>query len=245
MYDAATPEPVVELSRPQVRRVLARRVSHPGYSPETHLGSPSNSGSSQSPSPPSPRPPITLTTPPQPSYPTNDDDSVPLIPPSQNVHTTSSTSFAHVPPLQKRSDHFQSHSPSHSRSRQTHYDQRYSSDSSSDENQPNPTAQTSVVLRTTKLVPSSPLRGSTVMNSRASEPLSHYRPQTEYPVQADPASPYYAFQDTRLVPNPTIRFYMTNYVNPRMFSVQNISPDTLSLLLSVVVSGRVLFNRGN
>ena len=75
----------------------------------------------------------------------------------------------------------------------------------------------------TTLVPSSPLLKSTVIDS---DVISH--------LQADPTSPYYTFQDTRLIPNPIIRIYMANNVNPRMFSVQNISPHTLGLLLSVL-----------
>ena len=181
---------------------------------------------------------FTLTTPHQPDHPMGEDDDLPSTPPSQDAHPTTSTSFAHVQPLQKRPDHSQPHS--HYRPHLFHHDERRPSDSSDDKNQAEPMAQTSVVFRTTTLVPSSPLLKSTVITSRASDEVSHHHSQSEHPIQADPTSPYYTFQDTRLIPNPIIRIYMASNANPKMFSVQNISPDTLSLLLSVSISGCIL-----
>ena len=98
---------------------------------------------------------------------------------------------------------------------------------SSNASETEPVAKNAVILRT-----SAPLLKSTVSNSRASEAAflrEHFH--NEHPIQADPTSPYYLFQDTRLIPNPIVRIIMANETNPRMFSLQNISPDTLSLLL--------------
>jgi len=221
MYDAAPPEPSIELPGPQARRVIARRTSLLGDTLRSH---PASLGSSQS--PPTLQSSVTLTTPPRLHSSTNDD--IYLVPSSQGVHPTASTSFADVKPLQN-------HAHSHYRSHQTYDNQQ----SPADENQTKPVTQTSVVLRTTTLAPSSPLLQSTVTISRASQAVSHHYPQSQYQIQADPNSPYYTFQDTRLIPNPIIRIYMANNANPKMFSLQNISPDTLSLLLSVFVSCRM------
>ena len=179
------------------------------------------------------------TTPPQSDRSSEKDDDLPSTLPSQDVHPTFSTSFAHVQPLQD-ADHFQPHSRSHYRPHLFPHDQRPPSGFSDDKQQAEPTAQTSVVLRTTTLAPSSPLLKSTVITSRAADQVSRHHPQGGHPIQADPTSPYYTFQDTRLIPNPIIRIYMATNANPRMFSVQNISPDTLSLLLSVSISGCIL-----
>lgn len=144
--------------------------------------------------------------------------------------------------LQNRLDHFQAHiTHSHHQSYQTRHDQECLSGPSDDD----ATAETSVVVRTATLVPSSPLLKSTVTDSPASEALSHHHPQSEYLTQADPKSLYYTFQDTRLIPNPIIRIYMANSTNPKMFSLQNISPDTLSLLLSVFISACRLVQGGS
>lgn len=218
VYDAAPPGPLVEVTQPQVRRIVARRTSLLGdiaYEPRLAPAF------SRNPPRPSIRSSITLTTPPQLEYPTSADEGVSLPPPSQSVR---SASFSHAQPLQQHPDHSQPHAHSH----QVHHVQQRPSDSSNNKNQAEPSAQTSVVLRTTTLVPSSPLLESTVANPHASGSVSRH-----YPIQADPTSPYYTFQDTRLIPNPIIRIYMANNANPRMFSLQNISPDTLSLLLSV------------
>jgi len=191
------------------------------------MASSPTSDSSQSP-PRSRLPPsITLRTPSQSDCPTDQDDDLPLPLPSQSAHPTTSTSSTHVPPLQTPPDRFPPHAHSHYRSHLTDHGQRHPSDFSDDKNQAKPIAQTSVVLRTTTLVPSSPLLKSTVITSRASDEAPH----RDRPIQADPKSPYYTFQDTRLIPNPIIRIYMATNANPKMFSVQNISPDTLSLLL--------------
>ena len=219
------------MTRPQARRIIARRAS---------LSPSSISDSSQSP------PPITLTSPPRLYYPADkDDDDMSLTLPSQDARPATSTSSAHARPPRNHPDHPQPHTPSHYRSHQTHHDQRLPSGPSTDENQAESTAQTSVVLRTTTLAPSSPLLKSTVMSPHASEAAPHHHAQSEHPIQADPKSPYYTFQDTRLIPNPIIRIYMANNANPRMFSIQSISPDTLSLLLSVFISGRTLVQRNN
>ena len=186
---------------------------------------------------------VTLKTPPQPDYPTDKDDDISLTLPSQDAHPTASTSFTHVQPLQKRLDHLQSNTRSHYRPHL--HDQVRHSDFSDVNTPAAPTVQTSVVLRTTTLVPSSPLLKSTVITSRASDQVSHHHSQSEHPIQADPTSPYYTFQDTRLIPNPIIRIYMATNANPRMFSVQNISPDTLSLLLSVPIQVVCSFKGGD
>ena len=160
-------------------------------------------------------------------------------------HPGSQSNILATPPLpdylanedQNRLDHFQPHiTHSHYRSHQTRHDQERPSGPFDNENKDDATAEKSVVVRTTTLVPSSPLLKSTVMDSPASEALSHRHPQSEYLIQADPKSPYYTFQDTRLIPNPIIRIYMANSTDPKMFSLQNISPDTLSLLLPVFIS---------
>ena len=135
--------------------------------------------------------------------------------------------------LQNHLDYLQPHiTRSDYQSHQAHHDQGCPSGPFDED----ATAETSVVVRTTTLVPSSPLLKSTVTDSSASEALSHHRSQSEYLTQDDPKSPYYTFQDTRLIPNPIVRVYMANSTNPKMFSLQNISPDTLSLLLSVFIS---------
>jgi hypothetical protein len=136
-------------------------------------------------------------TPLQSDYPTDQGESVSVL---DGVQSAASVSSAQLQPLQKRADEPQPH-----------------------KDQAESTVETPVVLRTTALVPSSPLLKSTVPNPRALEAVPH--------IQADPTSPYYAFQDTRLIPNPIIRIIMENETNPRMFSLQSISPDTLSLLL--------------
>ncbi|KAF9646250.1 hypothetical protein BDM02DRAFT_261728 [Thelephora ganbajun] len=228
VYDAAPPDPSVELSRPQARRVMARRTSLSGGNLRPR---PALSDSSQSPPHFVLQSSHTLTTPPQPGYPVNKGKHESLVQPSQNVPSTASTSFAHVQPLQKRFDRFQHHTTrSHHQSHLMRHGQNHPSDSSSDDNEVEHTAQTSVVIRTTTLVPSSPLLKSTVSNSRASEAVPLRYPHDEYPIQADPKSPYYTFQDTHLIPNPIVRVYMANNTNPKMFSLQTISPDTLSLL---------------
>ena len=230
MYDAASPEPV-ELSSSQTRRLMARRTSISGDTPRPD---PSPVPGPSRRSPPSdkrfPDPLLNLL---PPGHPMKQGEDVLLVPPSQAVQPTASTSFAHVQPLQKRTDYSASYGArSHYRSQQTHHDQNYPTRLSSNAGETEPTTETAVILRTTALVPSSPLLKSTVSNSRASEAafLREYS-HNEYPIQADPASPYYLFQDTRLIPNPIIRIIMANETNPRMFSLQNISPDTLSLLL--------------
>lgn len=135
---------------------------------------------------------------------------------SRGVQPATSTSFSTVQPLQKRTDHSPPRSTSYYRPH-TYHDQDRPSHSSNVEDE----AGSSVVLRSTELIPSSPLLKSTVSNPLASG---------GYHIQADPTSPYYIFQDTRLIPNPIVRIVMENATNSRMFSLQNISPDTLSLL---------------
>jgi len=234
MYDAFPPDPSTELSQPQVRRFLARRTLLLGDTLEPRPAVP---GSKQSPPHPGLQSSNTLPILPQSGYPTNEVQNVSPVPPSQDVQSTTSTSFTHVQPLQKRPDYFQPciiHS--HRRSHQTHCDQERPPGSSSSEDEV--TAERSVVVRTATLVPSSPLLKSTVTDSPASDPVHHSYPQNEYLIQADPTSPYYTFQDTRLILNPIIRVYMANSTNPKMFSLQNISPDTMTLLLSVFISAR-------
>jgi len=224
---------------------MARRASLSGDTLAGSYTTPSlTSDSSQSPPRLLLQSSITLKTPPRPDYPMDNDRDISLTLPSQDTRSTAPTSFAHVQPLQQRVDHFQSHTRSHYRPHL--HEQKRHSDFSDDKNPTEPTAaQTSVVLRTTTLVPSSPLLKSTVITSRVSDDVSHHHSQSEHPIQADPASPYYTFQDTRLIPNPIIRIYMATNANPRMFSVQNISPDTLSLLLSVFIQVVCSFKGGN
>jgi len=222
---------------------MARRASLLGDALEPCTALYPTSDSSQSPPRLLLQSSITLKTPPQSDYPTDKDGDISLTIPSQDTPPTASTSFSQVQPLQKRFDHFQSHTRSHYRPH-LHEQQRHS-DISGDDTPAAHTVQTSVILRTTTLVPSSPLLKSTVITSRASDEVSHHHSQSEPPIQADPTSPYYSFQDTRLIPNPIIRIYMATNANPRMFSVQNISPDTLSLLLSVFIHIVCSFKGGN
>ena len=213
---------------------MARRTSLSG---DTLKHRSSISDSSQSSPHPGSRSPDTITTPPQPNQPTNEDENIFLVPSSQDTQPTASTSFSQVQPLQKRPDHFPPPTVrSHYRSHQTHHGQMRPSSSFNKENKEEPTAETSVVIRTATLVPSSPLLKSTVVNSPASEAGAYHYPQSEYLIRADPKNPYYTFQDICLIPNPIIRIYVANSTNPRMFSLQNISPDTLGLLLSVFIS---------
>ena len=211
---------------------MARRTSLTGDTLEPRPAVPD---SNQTPPHPGFQSSITLTTPLQPDYLTNEDQNSSLIPPLQDIKSTTSASFAHVQPLQNRPDHFQPNiAHSHYQFHNAHHDQEHPS-GSANENQGEAIVETSVVVRTTTLVPSSPLLKSTVTVSPTSELVSHHYPQSEYLIQADPTSPYYTFQDPRLMPNPIIRIYMANSANPKMFSLQNISPDTLSLLLSVLM----------
>lgn len=221
---------------------MARRASLLGNALEPYTALSPTSDSSQSPPRLLLQSSITLETPPRPDYFTDKDGDIPLTLPSQDFPTDSS-SFIHVQPLQKRLDHLQSHTRSHYRPH-LHEQQRHS-DFSDNDTPAEPTVQTSVVLHTTTLAPSSPLLKSTVITSRASDEISHHHPQSEHPIQADPTSPYYSFQDTHLIPNPIIRIYLATNANPKMFSVQNISPDTLSLLLSVFIHVVCSFKGGN
>ena len=210
---------------------MARRTSLSSNALESYSTLSPTSDSSQSPPRLLLQSSITLKTPPRPDNPTDKDGDISLALPSQDANTASSTSLAHVQPPQKRLDRSQSYTRSHYRPHL--HDQRRHSDFSDDKSQAEPMAQTSLILHTTTLVPSSPLLKSTVITSHASDEVPRHHSQSEHPIQADPTSPYYTFQDTRLIPNPIIRIYMATNANPRMFSVQNISPDTLSLLLSV------------
>ena len=232
MYDASPPDLPVELSPSQARRVVARRTSLLGDT----LKPPSAAPTSNQISPhPDLQPSITPVTPPQPDYPAFESEGVPLAPSPQDPQPTVSASFAHIQPLQKGPDHIQPHTthPHYRPHQEAYHDHIRPSDSSSNRNQDEATAETSVVVRTATLVPSSPLLKSTVADSATSGARSY--PQSDHSIQADLTSPYYTFQDTRLVPNPIIRIYLANSVNPKMFSLQNISPDTLGLLLSVFI----------
>ena len=213
MYDAAPPDTPVELSPSQSRRLLARQpslsggTSHALPSPTPNSGQDSPYVGQQS--------SHVLTTPLQPDYPMDKGEGGSQVPSLRDIKPAAPTSFANVQPLQKRSNIFHPRvTQSHYRSQQTRRDQNNPSSSSND--------GSSVVIRSTALVPSSPLLKSTVCNSRASE---------TYQIQADPTSPYYAYQNIRLTPNPIVRIIMDSVTNPRMFSLQTISPDTLSLLL--------------
>jgi hypothetical protein len=222
MYEATPPDLLTEISKSQTRRLAARRTSLTGDTHRLRLSPMSisvqdlpHSGRQSSHVP---------VTPLQSDYSVDKGKSVSRTPSFQGPQTSASTSFAQVQPLQKCTDIFQPQA-AHSHYRpQAYYDQNHRS--SSNEGQVEPAPQSSVVLRTSALVPSSPLLKSTVPNSRAADAS---------PIQADPTSPYYTytFQDARLIPNPIIRIFMANQTNPRMFSLQDISPDTLSLLLSV------------
>ena len=241
MYDASLPDLPVEVSPSQARRVAARRTSLSGDTlklPSVVLGS------NQIPQHPDLQPSITLTTPPRPDYPAFEDENVYLVPLSQDVQPVASITFTHIQPLQKRSDHLQPYSVSSSSSsssdeddtrpryrshQETYRGQNRLSDSFSNEKRD----ETSVVVRTATLIPSSPLLKSTIVDPAA--PGARPYPQNDYLIQADPTSPYYTFQDTRLIPNPIIRIYLANSPDPKMFSLQNISPDTLGLLLSVFI----------
>ena len=232
MYDAFPPDLPVELSPSQARRVVARRTSLLGDTLEPPSAAPASNQISPH---PDLQPSTTPITPPQPDYPAFEGENVSLAPSSQDAQPTISASFPHVQPLQKRPDHPQPHTthPHYRADQETYHDQNCPSDSSSNRNQDEAAAETSVVVRTATLVPSSPLLKSTVADSATSGARSY--PQSDHSIQADPTSLHYIFQDTRLVPNPIIRIYLANSTNPKMFSLQNISPDTLGLLLSVFV----------
>ena len=203
VYDATPLDAFVAPSPSQARRLTARRTSSLGETPHEsfHL----------------------LSVP----HPSNKGKRVSRTPSFSNARPALSTPFPQLQPLQKRADVFQPQvTHSHYRSNETNLNQKSLSHppNSKGEDQAQPMGETSVILRTTALVPSSPLLKSTV----PSPPVSR---EAVPDVQADPTSPYYTFQDTRLIPNPIVRIFMANETNPRMFSLQNISPDTLSLLL--------------
>ena len=213
LYDAAAP-PDSPIQPSHTRRLVAGPTSSSGDTPRPGLTLGFIPGLDSS---------HVLLTPLQPGYLTDRGNSASQVPVLQDAQPTAPVSPVELQ-LQKGTNHSQPHIPnSYYRSHQTHHDQGRSSHPPNNEDEAELTEEAPVVLRTTALVPSSPLLKSTIFNSHSSEAVSDIR--------ADPTSPYYAFQDTRLTPNPMIRIFMSNQTNPRMFSLQNISPDTLSLLL--------------
>jgi hypothetical protein len=136
-------------SRPQVRRVVARRTFPSGDTPKLRLAVPD---SNQGPPHPGLQSSSTLTTPPL----SNEDQNISLVPPSQDVQPLVSISFTRVQPCQKYHD--QDHPPVPPTAKTG-------------------TKHPSLSARRHSF-PSSPLLKSTVADSPASEQISHRHPQT-------------------------------------------------------------------